>query len=70
MTLGLLERARAAARPEVTGSVVGAMGLTLSVEGVVAAVGDLVEVNPSPRGGLLAEVGLPGSTVTLKGADA
>ncbi|HST96334.1 MAG TPA: FliI/YscN family ATPase [Geodermatophilus sp.] len=56
MTLGLLDRARAAARPLVTGSVVGAMGLTLSVEGVVAAVGDLVEINPSPRGGLLAEV--------------
>ncbi len=56
MTTGLLDRARAAARPLVTGSVVGAMGLTLSVEGVVAAVGDLVEINPSPRGGLLAEV--------------
>jgi flagellum-specific ATP synthase len=56
VTLGLLDRARAAARPLVTGSVVGAMGLTLSVEGVVAAVGDLVEINPSPRGGLLAEV--------------
>jgi flagellum-specific ATP synthase len=56
VTLGLLDRARAAARPLVTGSVVGAMGLTLSVEGVVAAVGDLVEIDPSPRGGLLAEV--------------
>jgi flagellum-specific ATP synthase len=56
VTLGLLDRARAAARPQLTGSVVGAMGLTLSVEGVVAAVGDLVEINPSPRGGLLAEV--------------
>ena len=56
MTLGLLDRARAAVRPQVTGSVVGAMGLTLSVEGVVAAVGDLVEIDPSPRGGLLAEV--------------
>ncbi|RBY79630.1 EscN/YscN/HrcN family type III secretion system ATPase, partial [Geodermatophilus sp. TF02-6] len=55
MTLGLLDRARAAARPELTGSVVGAMGLTLAVEGVVAAVGDLVEVDPGPRG-LLAEV--------------
>ena len=31
------------------------MGLTLTVEGVGAAVGDLVEVNPGPRG-LLAEV--------------
>src|SRR3954453_7932967 len=51
MTLDiLLPRARAAARPQVTGQVVGAMGLTLSVDGVVAAVGDLVEVNPaSPR---------------------
>jgi flagellum-specific ATP synthase len=38
-----------------TGSVVGAMGLTLTVEGVGAAVGDLVEVNPGPRS-LLAEV--------------
>jgi flagellum-specific ATP synthase len=56
MTTGLLDRARAAARPLVTGSVVGAMGLTLSVEGVVAAVGDLVEIDPSPGGGLLAEV--------------
>ncbi|MGY1747460.1 FliI/YscN family ATPase [Blastococcus sp. SYSU D00695] len=56
MTLGpLLERARSAARPLLTGSVVGAMGLTLTVEGVAAAVGDLVEVNPGPRG-LLAEV--------------
>ncbi|MBB3083153.1 FliI/YscN family ATPase [Geodermatophilus sabuli] len=53
--LGLLDRARAAARPQVTGQVVGAMGLTLSVEGIVASVGDLVEVNPGPRG-LLAEV--------------
>ncbi len=56
MSTGLLDRARAAARPQLTGSVVGAMGLTLSVEGVAAAVGDLVEINPSPRGGLLAEV--------------
>ncbi|MGY1637918.1 FliI/YscN family ATPase [Geodermatophilus sp. SYSU D00742] len=52
---GLLDRARAAARPQVTGQVVGAMGLTLSVEGIVAAVGDLVEVDPG-SGGLLAEV--------------
>jgi flagellum-specific ATP synthase len=48
----VLARARRAARPELTGSVVGAMGLTLTVEGVVAAVGDLVEVGS----GLLAEV--------------
>jgi flagellum-specific ATP synthase len=53
--LGLLDRARAAARPQLTGQVVGAMGLTLSVEGIVASVGDLVEVNPGPRG-LLGEV--------------
>jgi flagellum-specific ATP synthase len=45
-------RARLAARPQLTGSVIGAMGLTLTVEGVVAAVGDLVEVGA----GLLAEV--------------
>jgi flagellum-specific ATP synthase len=51
----LLDRARAAARPQVTGSVVGAMGLTLSVDGITAAVGDLVEVNPADRP-LLAEV--------------
>jgi flagellum-specific ATP synthase len=51
----LLPRARAAARPEVTGSVVGAMGLTLTVDGIVAGVGDLVEVNPGSRP-LLAEV--------------
>ncbi|MBM7807452.1 flagellum-specific ATP synthase [Geodermatophilus bullaregiensis] len=51
----VLARARLAARPELTGSVVGAMGLTLTVEGVVAAVGDLVEVDPGPRG-LMAEV--------------
>ena len=43
-------RARAAARPQVTGSVSGAMGLTLTVDGVTAAVGDLVEVNPGERG--------------------
>ncbi|SFL23057.1 FliI/YscN family ATPase [Geodermatophilus ruber] len=55
MSIGLLDRARAAARPEITGQVVGAMGLTLTVEGIVGAVGDLVEVNPGPRG-LLAEV--------------
>jgi flagellum-specific ATP synthase len=51
----VVERARAAARPQVTGSVVGAMGLTLTVTGVTAAVGDLVEVGPGERG-LLAEV--------------
>jgi flagellum-specific ATP synthase len=51
----LMTRARAAARPLVTGSVTGAMGLTLSVDGVTAAVGDLVEVDPGGRG-LLAEV--------------
>jgi flagellum-specific ATP synthase len=51
----LLKRARAAARPVVTGVVTGAMGLTLTVEGVTAAVGDLVEVNPGSHP-LLAEV--------------
>ena len=51
----LLDRGRAAARPLVTGSVVGAMGLTLTVDGVTAAVGDLVEINPGTRP-LLAEV--------------
>jgi flagellum-specific ATP synthase len=51
----VVERARAAARPQVTGSVVGAMGLTLTATGVTAAVGDLVEVDPGERG-LLAEV--------------
>jgi flagellum-specific ATP synthase len=51
----LLDRARAAARPQLTGRVTGAMGLTLTVDGVVAAVGDLVEINPGPRP-LLAEV--------------
>ncbi|MGY1831417.1 FliI/YscN family ATPase [Geodermatophilus sp. SYSU D01180] len=51
----LIARARLAARPQLTGSVVGAMGLTLTVEGVAAAVGDLVEVGPGPRG-LMAEV--------------
>ena len=56
MTLAeLLPRARAAALPQLTGSVVGAMGLTLTVEGIVAAVGDLVEVDPGGRR-LLAEV--------------
>ena len=47
-----LSRARLAARPQLTGSVVGAMGLSLTVDGVTAAVGDLVEV----ASGLLAEV--------------
>ena len=51
----LLDRARAAARPQVTGVVTGAMGLTLSVDGVSAAVGDLVEVHATDRP-LLAEV--------------
>src|SRR5690348_5405017 len=56
MTLAtLLPRARAAALPQVTGSVVGAMGLTLTVDGIVAAIGDLVEVDPGGRR-LLAEV--------------
>jgi flagellum-specific ATP synthase len=56
MSLGaLLDRARAAARPQVTGQVTGALGLTLTVDGVVGAVGDLVEVNPGGRA-LLAEV--------------
>ncbi|MEU2348228.1 FliI/YscN family ATPase [Modestobacter sp. NPDC049651] len=56
MTAGLelLEVARRAARPLVTGVVTGAMGLTLTVEGITAAVGDLVEVaGPRP---LVAEV--------------
>jgi flagellum-specific ATP synthase len=52
---GVLSRARAAARPQLTGSVTGAMGLTLTAEGVSAAVGDLVEVSTGPRP-LLAEV--------------
>ncbi len=30
----LITRARAAARPQVTGSVTGAMGLTLTVDGI------------------------------------
>jgi flagellum-specific ATP synthase len=51
----VLSRARSAARPQLTGIVTGAMGLTLSVEGVTAAVGDLVEVSPGRRP-LLAEV--------------
>ena len=57
MTLSpaLITRARAAARPQVTGVVTGAMGLTLTVDGISAAVGDLVEINPGVRG-LLAEV--------------
>jgi flagellum-specific ATP synthase len=52
----LLERARQAARPQVTGSVTGAMGLTLTVDGVVGGVGDLVEVNPGTARPLMAEV--------------
>ena len=53
--LELLDRARQAARPLVTGVVSGAMGLTLTVEGITAAVGDLVEVATGSRP-LLAEV--------------
>jgi flagellum-specific ATP synthase len=52
---GVLSRARAAARPQLTGIVTGAMGLTLTAEGVSAAVGDLVEISTGPRP-LLAEV--------------
>ena len=49
----LLARARAAARPQVTGVVTGAMGLTLTVDGVVGAVGDpRIE-----RAGAVAEAG-------------
>ena len=51
----LLTRARTAAAPQVTGVVTGAMGLTLTVDGIAAAVGDLVEINPTTRP-LLAEV--------------
>jgi flagellum-specific ATP synthase len=51
----LLARARAAAAPLVTGSVTSARGLTLSVGGVTAAVGDLVEV-ATGHDPLLAEV--------------
>ena len=67
----LLTRARAAARPEVTGSVTGAMGLTLSVDGITAAVGDLVEVDPCHRS-LLAEVvaGQPTDRAALAQGDA
>ena len=54
-TRDIVDRARAAARPQLTGIVTGAMGLTLTVEGVSAAVGDLVEVTTGPRP-LLAEV--------------
>ncbi|MGV8846785.1 FliI/YscN family ATPase [Tessaracoccus sp.] len=39
-----LDQACAVAVPEVTGVVTGALGLTLTVEGLSAAVGDLVEV--------------------------
>ena len=52
----VLERARAAARPLCTGTVTGAMGLTISVDGVTAAVGDIVEIGsggPDPGDGLL-----------------
>jgi flagellum-specific ATP synthase len=54
-TRDLVDRARAAARPQLTGIVSGAMGLTLTAEGVSAAVGDLVEVSTGLRT-LLAEV--------------
>jgi flagellum-specific ATP synthase len=54
-TRDVVDRARAAARPQLTGIVTGAMGLTLTAEGVSAAVGDLVEVTTGPRP-LLAEV--------------
>lgn len=40
----VLDRARAAASPDVTGSITAAMGLTLTVGGISAAVGDMVEV--------------------------
>jgi flagellum-specific ATP synthase len=52
----LLPRARVMGRPEVTGAIAGAMGLTLTVDGIVAGVGDLVEVNPGTPRPLLAEV--------------
>lgn len=40
----VLDRARVAASPDVTGSITAAMGLTLTVGGISAAVGDMVEV--------------------------
>ncbi|HSF26500.1 MAG TPA: hypothetical protein VLC50_03185, partial [Actinomycetes bacterium] len=51
----LLDRARTAARPRVTGQVRGVLGLTVTVGGVDAAVGDLVEV-ATPHGVLATEV--------------
>ncbi|CAB4928610.1 MAG: FliI/YscN family ATPase [Actinobacteria bacterium] len=44
----VVARARTAARPLCTGTVTGAMGLTISVEGVTAAVGDIVEIGGDP----------------------
>ena len=62
----LLDRARAAARPQVTGVVTGAMGLTLTVDGIAAAVGDLVEIDPAdlpsaPDGTAAADDFVPGA---------
>ncbi|KQS68389.1 FliI/YscN family ATPase [Modestobacter sp. Leaf380] len=55
----VLDRARAAGRPLCTGAVTGAMGLTITVEGVTSAVGDIVEIGgdgPSGVRPLQAEV--------------
>jgi flagellum-specific ATP synthase len=45
-----LDEACLVARPEVSGVLTGALGLTLTVEGLTAAVGDLVEVAMSTTG--------------------
>ena len=51
----LVDLARLGARPVCTGQVTGALGLTLSVDGIEAAVGDLVEIQPGGQL-LMAEV--------------
>jgi len=53
----LVERALAAGRPEVTGRVVRVVGLTFEIEGLPAAIGDMVRLgDPSSGDGVLGEI--------------
>ena len=64
----LVERALAAGRPEVTGRVVRVVGLTFEIEGLPAAIGDMVRLgDPSSGDGVLGEIVALGEQGTVRG---